>query len=281
MTVQSSRKVAVIDLDSVAYSIGNGVKLLDPDGSPLREDGKRFVYRDKTEEELIQSTDEYMKQILEGGKFTHYLGYMKGHETTDRRKRINPEYKANRSSEPPKWWDFVLNQLFLRWECRYVNGMETDDAVNITRLLIPESHIVAIDGDLLGLAGTHFNWRKKLTNGSYGSEWVTITDLEAERKFWSDMICGQVGDNIKGVPGKGKKYFERMLFDNLGIALHTQVLDTYIDHFGEYLGIEEFYANYMSLKILEYHSSMIDPPEPTSVITKQLENISNLFSKET
>lgn len=273
-----TRKIAVIDLDSVAYSIGNGVKLLDSDGNPIREDGKRFVYRDKTEEELVRATDAYMKQILEGGEFTHYIGYMKGYDTTDRRKTINPDYKANRSSDPPKWWDFVLTQLHLRWSCVYVNGMETDDAVNITRLLIPDSHIVAIDGDLLGLEGTHYNWRKKLPDGSYGAEWVTVTAQDAALKFWSDMICGQVGDNIKGVPGKGRKYFERMIFDNLGIALHTQVLDTYIDHFGEYDGITEFYKNYCSLFILQKSSTFM-VPEPIKVKEIVSADIKELFEQ--
>lgn len=275
-----TNKIAVIDLDSVAYSIGNGVKLLDEQGNPIREDGKRFVYRDKTNEELIEAVDFYMNQILKGGEFTHYIGFMKGEDTTTRRKSVNPDYKANRSEEPPKWWNLVLHELFVRWGCKYVNFMEVDDAVNITRLKLPNSYIVAIDRDLLGLEGTHYDWRKKLPSGEYIGEWLTVDSWAAYIKFWSDMVCGQVGDNIKGVPGKGEKYFEKMTSDNLGLALRTQVLDTYVDHFGEHTGIEEFYKNYVSLHILEDYPGFIIP-EPISVTLKQLEKIDNLFKKET
>lgn len=124
-------KVAIIDLDSVAYSIGNGVKLKDDQGNPIREDGKRFVYRDKTEEELVLTTDHVMNSILTKGGFTHYIGLIKGDRTTDRRKAINPDYKANRSQEEPKWWSFVKQRLVDKWHCVVVNDMEVDDAVNI------------------------------------------------------------------------------------------------------------------------------------------------------
>ncbi len=38
---------AVVDLDSVMFSIGNPNKVLGTDGQPLRRDNK-FVYEDKT-----------------------------------------------------------------------------------------------------------------------------------------------------------------------------------------------------------------------------------------
>ena len=194
-------KVAVIDLDSVAYSIGNGNKVLNPDGTPLRIDNK-FVYTDKSEEELRSSADFYMKQIMLSGGFTHYIAYIKGQDTTNRRLAVNPDYKGNRSNIPPTWWGFVCNDLFNRWNAHYVNNMEVDDMVNITRLKLPDSHIVAIDKDLLSLEGKHFNWRT--------CQWIQNTKLDEDIKFWTDMIVGQVGDNIKGLKGKGPAYVKKL-----------------------------------------------------------------------
>lgn len=268
-------KVAVIDLDSVAYSIGNGVKLKDTQGNPIREDGKRFVYRDKTEEELILTTDHVMNSILTKGGFTHYIGFMKGQNTTDRRKGINPEYKANRNEDPPKWWDFVLEQLAMRWQCNYVHGMEVDDAVNITRGILENYHIVAIDKDLLGLEGTHYNWRT--------GEWVTVSKKQATFNFWRDMICGQVGDNIKGIPGKGPRAFDKLFPDTIFPETNVEnlpgaVLAEYIKYFGEYLGMSEFQKNYMSLKILQY-DPMFRVPQPVEFKQIQVAELdSSLFS---
>lgn len=249
-------KIAIIDLDSIAFTIGHPNKVLGEDGQPIKENGK-FVYYDKTEEELKVSTEQVMNDILTKSHATHYIAYMKGVGTTSRRKSVNPEYKANRNQEEPKWWRFVQNQLFLYWGAKYVNDIEVDDGVNITRLLLPDSFICAIDGDLLGLEGTHYNWRK--------NEWITVTKEEAEYKFWEDMIAGQPGDNIKGLPSKGPAFAEKIFHDETGMLLRRHLANVtfaaYLNHFGELKGIKEYFANYMSLKILDSFD-YFKPSEP-------------------
>lgn len=261
-------KTAIIDLDSVCYSIGNGVKLLDDQGNPIREDGKRFVYRDKTTQELKDSADFYMNQLLKQGGFTHYIGYMKGEDTTSFRLAANPNYKGNRSKIEPSWWEFVQRDLFYRWECHYVHDIEVDDAVNITRLQLKDSFLCAIDYDLLGLEGTHYNWR---TN-----RWITTTKEEAEYKFWADMICGQVGDNIKGLPDRGPAFVKKLFHNTTDSQNYmTRVLTAYCIDLGEYEGIKEFHKNYISLKILESRPGFVTP-EPIPIPTTET-NIEQLF----
>lgn len=240
-------KIAVIDLDSLSFTIGHPNKVLDEFGVPKRtEDNSKFIYEDKTEEELAQSADYMMNTLLDNGGFTHYIAYIKGKDTIKYKKEIDPTYKADRNKETPKWWNFVKNDLITRWKAIEVNNIEVDDAVNITRLLLPDSYICAIDSDLLGLEGTHFNWRK--------NEWVTTTKDEAEYKFWSDMVTG-THNNTKGLPGKGKKAAEAIIYEcnESGLRYSSLVFDRYITHFGEQLGIEEFYKNYKLLKILDNH----------------------------
>lgn len=261
-------KTAIIDLDSVCYSIGHGVKLLDENGQPRRENNK-FVYRDKTEEELRQAADSWMNQILTLSKATHYIAYIKGIATTDFRVAANPDYKAKRNKQEPSWWRFVQDYLIVEWQAYDVNLIEVDDAVNITRLKLKDSFIVALDGDLLGLTGLHYNWRD--------DKWVTVTPDEAEYKFWSDMICGQTVDGIKGIPGKGEAFVKRKFnayFESL-ISFHEGVLSDYIEHFGEYEGIKQFYSNYIALKTLETHPTFTIP-EPIEFKKKQEEI--NLFN---
>ena len=237
-------KIAVIDLDSIAFTIGHPNKQLDADGNPIRtDDNSKFLYIDKTDQELIDAADNVMSSIIMKGGFTHYIGFIKGNKTIAERKEINIDYKANRNKESPGWWAFVKKTLIERWSAISVDNMEVDDAVNITRLKLSDSYIVAMDKDLLYLHGTHYNWSK--------DEWNIIGFEEAYIKFWSDMITGQSGDNIKGIPKKGAKYVENMLLEQTKVPFRTRVFDEYIKHFGEYEGIKEFHKNYSCLKIKE------------------------------
>jgi hypothetical protein len=239
-------KIAVIDLDSVAYVIGNGNKVLGEDGLPIKVDGK-FVYTDKTEKELQASADFVMKDILKASGATHYIGFVKGLNTTDARKAVYSGYKSNRSNIPPTWWEFVKKDLMNRWGAMQANGWEVDDYVNVTRLRLKEAFICAVDKDLLSLEGTHYNWKKR--------EWVTISTGEAFKLFCSDLITGQTGDNIKGLPGRGPKFVEKLFNSYLIEEGHLSYLELvfrqYLFDFGEHEGIFEFYRNYTALKIVE------------------------------
>lgn len=245
-------KIAVIDIDSVVFTAANPNKVLGNDGEPLRtEDGKRFVYIDKTEAELIESCDWVMNDILKSCEATHYIAYIKG-KNTGFRKQFNPEYKSLRPKESPKWWDFVKAYLIDKWKVIEVNNIEVDDMCYLTYLNLPDSFLCCIDKDLLQQEGCHFNWRKK--------EWIVTSIEKAMELFWKDMIVGQSGDGIKGVPGKGEKFVNQMfIMDDYGNPYHNLVLNVYIDHFGEYKGIQEFYKNYMSLKLLDSFEGFVIP----------------------
>lgn len=237
-------RTAVIDLDSVIFYAFHPNKVLDDNNEPIKENGK-FVYVEKTEDEIKASCDYLMQDILLSSNATHYIGYVKGKNTIVDRKTVNIQYKSNRNKEKPKYWDFTKQYLIEKWGAVTVNDIEVDDAVNITRLNLKDSFICAIDKDLLSLEGTHYKWNKK--------EWVTVTKEEAEYKFWCDMIVGQPGDNIKGIPGKGIKTVEKWFEEasNTGWNYSNITLLNYINHFKEYKGIQEFYKNYMCLYILK------------------------------
>ena len=246
--------IAVIDLDSVMFSIGNPNKVLDSNGVPLKKDNK-FVYEDKNMDQLVDSCEFIMNKILTNCRCDSYIAYIKGNNTTDIKRSIDPNYKMNRHGEVPKWWNFTKHYLIKNWGAIEVNNMEVDDAVNITRLNLDNSFMCCIDSDLLGLEGEHFNWKKNELVG----EWITTSAKQAEYKFWSDMICG-THNNTKGIPGKGIKFTEELLsmIENPQ-EFPTGVLYQYIRYFGESKGIEEFYKNYKMIKILDKYEGFVIP----------------------
>jgi len=246
----SWNKIAVLDMDSIAYTIGHPKKIIGDNGKPMRsEDDMRFIYLDKNEEELKESANKTMDDILTKGGFDGYIAYIKGKNTTGNRLSVNPDYKANRKKETPLWWDFVKQYLIDKWGVFEVDDMEVDDAVNITRLCIANTHIVAVDKDLLNLEGTHYNWVK--------DEWNTMSKEQATYEFWKDMVTGQFGDNVKGIAGIGK--MNEIFIKNLFVPTPEYVLALYIKKRGEIRGIKEFYSNYTALKILEKDLSFVIP----------------------
>lgn len=268
-------RIAILDLDSVAFAIGNPNKILDEQGNPVKVKSAAgnmvFSTVEKTVDELKQSADVILTDILNACNAEAYIGFIKGSNTTTTRLQVNPEYKQNRKKESPWWWQTVKTYLIDKWKAVEANGLEVDDAVNITRLMNPDSFIVAIDGDLLGLEGTHYNWKKK--------EWIKVSLFDAEKKFWSDMICGQTGDNIQGLSGKGEKHFEKTVlkaFENGG-RWATFTLNEYLKHYQtEKEAIKEFYKNYFSLKILESKEGFTIP-EPIKWPRIQVEILNDLF----
>lgn len=263
-----SKKIAVIDLDSIIFVVMHPKKILDENGSPRRtEDNRRFLYDEKNEDEIIESCDYMMHALLSATKSTHYIAFVKGSNTTTSRLAINSEYKANRPAESPKWWKYCVDYYVDKWGAVKANGLEVDDAVNITRLNLENSFMIAIDGDLLSQETTHnshYNWKT--------AKWIDVSKSEANCKFWSDMICGQSSDNIKGLPGKGMSYFNKLV-SALGTNYPSIVLDAYIEHFkSEEDGIREFYKVYNTLKTLDKKDGFIIP-DPIEYI--HLENREN------
>lgn len=235
--------IAIIDCDSLIFHSFHPNKHLDENKQPIKIDGK-FSYYEKTEEQIKESVDYLMGKIFTETNCDGWIAFVKGKNTTNARKSINPLYKDNRNKESPKWWEFTKQYFIDKYKAIEVNDMEVDDIVNITRLSIPNSFITALDKDLLHLEGVHFNWST--------AKWIEVTKEEADCYFWSDMIIGQPGDNIKGLPGKGVQFAKGMIIEaNINAIDYSEiVLHEYIKQFGEEEGIEEYYKNYRCLKIL-------------------------------
>lgn len=245
-------KIAIIDMDSLLFAAFHGNKVLDEKGIPTRtEDNSKFIYNEKTAIEIMDSCDYLMNQLLDKSEATGYIGFVKGRNTTKSKEAVNDAYKADRNKESPKLWNFTKEYLKLDWGIVEVDNIETDDAVNIARLRIPDSFICAIDSDLLGLEGKHYNWKK--------NEWITTSKEEADFKFWSDMMCG-THNNTKGIPKIGPKGASILLSNVNDTETYLSLtMDAFIDHFGEYEGIKQFYINYACTKILTDYEGFIIP----------------------
>ena len=124
-----------------------------------------------------------------------------------------------------------------------IDKLEADDCCLILENQLKNDYnitIISPDKDIRFTEGNRYNPNK--------NEFSVCTKDQSDEYFWKSMIIGDSADNIKGVPGKGIKFAEK-LFD-IKTRYEATTLMIYVDYFGEYKGIEEFYKNYKSLMIL-------------------------------
>lgn len=231
-------RVALIDADSLIYINVYCKKLLSDDSVEIIDDLGNPVRELKTLQQCKDSVDNMINSILKSTGATHYLLFL----TVGRNFRydIYPEYKANRKyGDKPQHFDAIKEYLIVKYKAVYDGYLEADDLCLIYLKETKNSFLCAIDKDMLKTVGIHYNYAKHV--------WVEVTAEEANCNFWTSMITGDTVDNIKGIPGKGPRFAEQLL-QSCEYA-YKDVLGAYVDKFGEELGIQEYYKNYMVLKI--------------------------------
>lgn len=229
-------KVNLIDADSVIY-----ICAFDKKDAPI-----------KTLQDCKDLVDSLIFNMLSYTKSTHYLLFLTIGKNF--RYEIYPEYKANRKyADKPPHFDSIKEYLITKYKAIHHPKLESDDLVCIYKKVLPNSFISSPDKDILYLEGETFDYKN--------FKWINTTKDEAKLHFWKSMITGDTVDNIKGIPGKGIKFAEQLLTDN-GIP-ELAVLNSYMIHFGSNIGIQEYYKNYMCLRMKEEMDElvMIEPIE--------------------
>ena len=109
-------------------------------------------------------------------------------------------YKSNRLGVRKAAGYHVLREWLMdTFETVVLKGCEADDAVGVSAG--PNDLIYSIDKDLGTIAGNHLN-----PDGSR----YEVTELDAERAFWKQVLVGDSADGYKGCPkiGAACKLFE-------------------------------------------------------------------------
>lgn len=237
---------ALIDADSIMWVAGNGNKVMDRSGHPLKVDNK-FVYTEKTLEEAITTCDNYIKDLLNLTKADSYVLFLTTGSTF--RVKLDSCYKANRlGMEKPKWFYEVKKHLIDNWDAVEVPGLEADDLVSITKNCLEHCFIIASDKDILKcIPGRHFDARRGQ---------LTFADISYHEASFNFAVSLLIGDAIDGIPnlikGMGPKTAEaelsrRMEHNNPIIS----ALQIFISNLGLHQGLLRFTNQYQLLKILD------------------------------
>ena len=88
----------------------------------------------------------------------------------------------------------------LQWGASICDGYEADDALGMESRQ-KNTIICSIDKDLLQLPGIHYNFVRR--------EVKEVDDFSGAVSFYTQLLCGDPTDNIRGCPGIGKVKAER------------------------------------------------------------------------
>lgn len=198
---------ALIDGDILVYRIG-------------------FASNDDEEKFAISRMSNFIDNLLSPVYIMSYDGYITGH--TNFRDEIAKEapYKGNRTgAAKPNHYDALREYLLDRWCFDLIEGEEADDAIGIQAYSMkPDTYcIISLDKDLNMLRGWHYNFVK--------NELYFVTEEEAIKNFYLQILTGDRVDNIPGIYGIGPKKAEKLLKDCKNEReLFATVLETYEDN---------------------------------------------------
>ena len=202
-------------------------------------DGDILTYRlgfssEGTSEGIVRArVDEFITNLLLfHTKAEDYEGYL----TFDRKENfrlplaVTKPYKGQRDGRIPEFYDFIREYLHESWGFQMVRGQEADDAIGIEAYARwsrgdTDYVICTIDKDLDMIPGPHFNFVKR--------EHFTVSEEQAVRSFYTQILTGDRVDNVAGIRGIGPAKAAVLLADcKTELDHYNACLKAYAEHGG-------------------------------------------------
>jgi len=133
---------------------------------------------------------------------------------------VTAPYKGNRKATPkPKHLQAIRDYLVTQWDAIISDNEEADDLIAIWAT-DDEAVIASLDKDFDQVPGQHYNFVKK--------ELYNVTDNEAVRFFYTQLLTGDRVDNIIGLKGIGPVKAAKALADlTTDIEMYNKVVEMY------------------------------------------------------
>jgi hypothetical protein len=211
----------LIDGDIIAYSVASAsdgkyytihdiagkYPLIKDVKEAFKKEGKPYnrglvteAYDPDPIENALHSVKMMTESIIEGAGNGKYQIYLTGKGNYRNDLATIQKYKGNRDGKhKPHHLKECRDYLIRRWGAVVVDGEEADDALGYNQT--EDTIISTIDKDLDCIPGHHYRWP---VHGNEGYTYF-VTEVEANRNFYKQMLVGDTTDNITGCPGIGAK----------------------------------------------------------------------------
>lgn len=144
--------------------------------------------------------DVLLQQIFDATEADEHEIWLTGSENF--RKEIYPEYKANRKDMVrPVYLEDCRAYLIEVWNARVSHGREADDMLGLGQT--EDTIIASIDKDLRMIPGRHYNFVKLILD--------EVTEGDAIRHFYMQIVAGDKSDNIFGFDGKARNQIPQFI----------------------------------------------------------------------
>jgi hypothetical protein len=142
------------------------------------------------------------------------------------RKIVLPTYKHHRAGKSkPQAYTYVVQRVREEFPSQLVDGLEGDDLMGImlTNGRYPGAVCVTLDKDLRTVPGLHFNPIKDRKP-------VAVSEAQADYKWLTQTLTGDITDGYTGLPGIGPKKAAKILGEHPASAkvLWPKVQQAYI-----------------------------------------------------
>lgn len=208
MSKKPCNKIGVIDADSIIWRVAHSTR------------------SNYTVKEALERLDDVLLDIVGdlSSECSTFECYLTGSNNFRYNVAKTKPYKGNRARDtekPPHFqalWDYSVKE----WGFVVSNGNEADDIVGIraTELGVDNCVIVHIDKDINMIPGRHFNFVKRI--------WYNVSECEAIRGFYIQLLSGDAVDNIPGLAKVGPKKALKILGDSCDEQeLYNKCLEAY------------------------------------------------------
>ena len=152
-------------------------------------------------EDAISNLHTIINNILEDLNTSKCRIFLNGKDNFREKLATLQPYKGNRNdSRKPVHFDLIKETLIEEYFAEVVDGFESDDAMAIHQS--EDTIICTQDKDLDMVPGYRYNISKR--------EVYKISEIEAMRSFYGQLVQGDSTDNIPGIAGIGKVTAERL-----------------------------------------------------------------------
>lgn len=165
------------------------------DRSLVKED-----YHPDPIENCLHSVKLVVESWIEGAGNGPYQLYLTGKGNYRNEVATIQKYKGNRDNKrKPFHLAACRDYLVRRWDAIIVDGEEADDILGYMQT--EDTIITTTDKDLDCIKGHHYRPPNKGKEGYL----YEVSEVEADRNFYSQLLKGDTTDNIQGIPGVGEK----------------------------------------------------------------------------
>lgn len=206
---RSDQVELLIDADYLSYQIGGLSQSRD---KPNNNESTFVCIHEEADEwrwvEPPQLVDwkvrNELEKLFELFDTERYRVYLTGEGNFREEVAVTKPYKGQRTALKPYYWQRIRDLLVNEYGAKVIEGREADDEVSIMQMSLPYATvIISNDKDLRNTPGYLYS--------PYRKELYRIHPSYCHWHFWKQMVTGDNIDNIPGLPGKGIKFFEKLV----------------------------------------------------------------------